>query len=206
LLQAAWNYLPLSGADAAMRVFLFCLVWADCGSVWSLDAWMAAPRKPMPSSVTRPTTMVAPLRLIRFQIALIYLSTGLWKIFNPSWRDGSAVHFVVESNVYRRLPHGMPLAFDRVVSLLTYGTLMWELAFAFLLLFAPTRRIALVVGVMIHLGMLSTIEVGPFHFMMLASYLAFLDPETVPGVPHRFAKIIRFRPGGFSRFETAGNQ
>ena len=142
LLHVAWNYLPLSGADAALRVFLFCLVWADCGSVWSVDAWLERRRNGGALASAVQTSSIAPLRLIRFQVALIYLTAGLWKLFNPLWREGAAVHYVVLNNVYRRLPEGMPLAFDHVVSLLTYGTLAWEMAFAFLLLFAPTRRVA----------------------------------------------------------------
>ena len=206
LTQVAWNYLPLSGADAAMRVFLFCLVWSDSGSVWSVDAWSAARR-----NVARPPTVVerssfAPLRLIRFQVALIYLNAGMWKIFNPYWRNGSAVHYVVQSNIYRRLPHGMPLGFDHLVSLLTYSTLAWELSFAFLLLFARTRRIALVVGILIHLGMLLTIEVGPFHFIMLASYLAFLEPDAVPRLSHRLLTLLGRPPSVPARLETAANQ
>jgi hypothetical protein len=203
LMQVAWNYLPLSGADAAMRVFLFCLVWADCGSTWSVDAWLAARRgaASAPSSVDR--GIIAPLRLIRFQVALIYFNAGIWKIFNPYWRNGSAVHYVVQSNVYRRPPHGLPITFDYFVSLLTYGTLAWELTFAFLLLFTRTRRIALIGGILIHLGMWSTIEVGPFHLVMLASYLAFLDPEAVPGLPGRLRSLLRRQRTMSARLETA---
>ena len=206
LIQVAWNYLPLSGADAAMRVFLFCLVWADCGSVWSVDAWLAARRNvAAPPPTASETTSIAPLRLIRFQVSLIYLSAGIWKIFNPYWRDGSAVHYVVQSNIYRRLPHGMPLAFDQLVNVLTYGTLAWELSFAFLLLFTPTRRIGLLAGILMHLGMLLTIEVGPFHFVMLASYLAFLVPDAVPQLSYHLETMFGRQPGMPVRVETAAS-
>lgn len=203
LIQVAWNYLPLSGADAAMRVFLFCLVWADCGSVWSVDAWLAAGRNGGAVSTASETSLIAPLRLIRFQVALIYLTAGIWKIFNPYWRDGSAVHYVVQTNIYRRFPRGMPLAFDHAVALLTYGTLAWELSFAFLLLFARTRRVALTVGILLHLGMLLTIEIGPFHLVMLASYLAFLEPETAPQLSYRLSSMLDRRPSASTRLEPA---
>ena len=199
-------WLTLSGADAAMRVFLFCLVWSDSGSVWSVDAWSAARRNVAGPPTVVERSLFAPLRLIRFQVALIYLNAGMWKIFNPYWRNGSAVHYVVQSNIYRRLPHGMPLGFDHVVSLLTYGTLAWELSFAFLLLFARTRRIALVAGILIHLGMLLTIEVGPFHFIMLASYLAFLEPDAVPRLSRRLLTFLGRPPSVPARLETAANQ
>jgi hypothetical protein len=182
LVQVSWNYLPLSGADAALKAILFCLVWADCGSVWSVDAWIARRRGDTPAP--NPTYVIAPLRLVRFQVALIYLNAGLWKLMNPYWRDGTAVHYVLESNVYHRFPFGLAVP-EALVAATTYGTLLWELAFAPLVLFAPTRRVALTVGILVHLGMLLTIEIGPFHLVMLASYLAFLDPHVVPALAAR---------------------
>lgn len=184
LMQVAWNYLPLSGADAALRAFLFCLLWADCGAVWSLDAWLARRRGDV---VTAPLVAIAPLRLIRFQVALVYLNAGLWKLMNPYWRDGTAVHYVLQSNVYRRFPFDLPFP-AATVTAFTYGTLFWEIAFAPMLLFNATRRIALALGVMLHLGMLMTIEIGPFHLVMLASYLAFLDPKDVRMLAHRIGR------------------
>lgn len=177
VVQLAWNHLPLSGADSALRAFLFCLMWADCGSAWSVDAWIRGSRISAPAN--QPTYAIAPLRLIRFQIALIYFNAGLWKLLNPYWRDGSAVHYVLETNVYHRFPALLPATLDWVIPVLTYGTLFWELAFAFLVLFRPTRRLVIVLGILLHVGMLLTIEIGPFHWVMLASYLAFLDPRTV---------------------------
>jgi len=205
LIQVSWNYLPLSGADAAVRAVLFCLLWADCGSVWSVDAWIARRRKDGTAQTAQESMYpIAPLRLIRFQIALIYLNAGLWKLFNPLWRDGSAVHYVLQSNVYRRFPGLVPAGFDTLSSVLTYGTLAWELSFAFLILFGATRRVVLIVGVLMHLGMLATIEVGPFHLVMLASYVAFLDPLQVPTLPMRlWATLSQRKFEGQSGVATA---
>jgi hypothetical protein len=152
-------------------------MWADCGAVWSVDAWIRGTHIGAPGN--EPICPIAPLRLIRFQIALIYFNAGLWKLLNPYWRSGSAVHYVLETNVYHRFPTLLPVTFDWVIPLLTYGTLFWELAFALLLLCTPTRRVAIALGILMHVGMLLTIEIGPFHWVMLASYLAFLEPRRV---------------------------
>ena len=48
------------------------------------------------------------------------------------------------------------------------------------MLFHPwSRRLALVTGVLMHLGMFVTLELGLFSLMMIASYLAFVDPFKV---------------------------
>lgn len=174
-----WTGLPLSGADDALRGFLFCLIWTDCGEVWSVDAWRLRRRSPRAAARPPLHLAIAPLRLIRFQLALIYLSAGLWKLHSSLWRDGSAVHYVVHTNVYHRVQDALPPALDWMTTAATYATLFWEIAFALMLLWSPTRTLALVAGVLIHLGMWATIEVGPFHLVMLSSYLAFLDPFRV---------------------------
>jgi hypothetical protein len=188
LMDLSWNYLPHSGAYVAVQTILFCLIWADCGSVWSLDAWLERRRgianEPLPYPI-------APLQMIRLQVGLIYFSTGLRKLYSEHWRDGSAVHYVLNSTIYRRFPHAVPVSLDPFLTVLTYAILIWELVFLFALAYGPTRRAVLVVGVLMHLGMFATIEIGPFGLVMLASYVAFLDPSKVPALPRTFARIFR---------------
>ena len=197
LFQLSWNFLPLSGAHQAMQGVLFCLIWADCGRVWSVDAWLARRQGENAVTASAAASSIAPLRLIRYQVALIYLASGLWKLYSPLWRDGSAVHFVLNNNIFHRFPGVLPPSWDALATIATYATLVWELAFAFMLLYAPLRRLALVFGVLTHLGMLALIEIGPFHFVMLAAYPAFLEPRTVEQLSQRIvAWRSRRRSGG----------
>src|SRR5688572_21207090 len=188
-LHLSWNPLPLSGADDVTRGVLFCLIWADCGSVWSVDAWRRR-RRGEPDTAP-PVGAIAPLRLIRFQVALIYLNSGLWKLLSPAWRDGSALYYVLNSNVFHRFPQGLPESLNALATIGTYGTMLWEIAFPFLLMSRPTRRLALGAGVVIHLGIIATIEIGLFSFVMLVSYIAFVDPSKVPRM---FDRLSRWLP------------
>jgi hypothetical protein len=180
IIQILWNYLPLSGAHVVMQGVLFCLMWADCGSVWSVDAWLERRRATEGSPSSFAEYPIAPLRLIRFQIALVYLSTGLWKLYSPLWREGSALHYILNNNVFHRFPLSIPPEMEWLLTTATYVTLVWELGFAPGMMFRRTRRLVLLLGIMIHLGMIAFIEVGPFSFVMLAGYVAFLDPRRVP--------------------------
>jgi hypothetical protein len=177
--QTNWNHLPLSGTHTALRVFLFCLIWTDSGAVWSLDAWRRQRRSGRPADAAPERLWIAPLRLLRFQVAVIYLSAGLWKLQSALWRDGTAVHYVLSYNVYQRVPGALAPELGWLTVMATYVTLFWELAFAFLVLYGPTRRVALLAGVGIHAGMFVMMEVGLFHFIMLAAYVSFLDPWRV---------------------------
>jgi hypothetical protein len=188
-LLARWNALPLSAAHQVLRCMLFCLIWADTGRVWSVDAWWGR-RRGRPARSAPP--LIWPQQLIRIQVAAIYLVTGLWKLNNVLWRDGSALHYVYENHQFRRFAMPESGWVDATTTLATYLTLAWELTFSFLVMHRRTRRVALALGVAIHLGMWLTLELGPFSWIMLASYVAFLEPNTlarrtaegaVPAVP-----------------------
>jgi hypothetical protein len=131
------------------------------------------------------------LRLIRAQIALVYAASGFFKLLGPAWRNGSAVHYTTAQNVYGRIFHvyELPPGLDWILTLLTYTALFWELLFPLLLLNRRTRAIALAMGIAIHLGIWATMEVGPFTWVMLASYVAFLDPAYVGRLARRARRL-----------------
>jgi hypothetical protein len=154
-----------------MTVLLFCLLWANTGGVWSLDAR----KRPAGQPALQPAW---PLWLMRFQIAIVYLSSGLYKFASPMWRDGTAVHWALNLNAFHRFPWPFPIQLAPLEALLTWGTLAFELGFWLLVLFRRTRPIALVAGVGLHAGLFATLELGPFSFLMVASYICYLAPET----------------------------
>ena len=170
--QDHWNHLPLSSAHQVMIVLLFCLMWAETGRVWSLDAHLAGPA----TYGAGRRVPAWPLMLMRCQIAIVYGSTGLWKLAYPVWRDGSAVHWALSLNGFHRLPWPVPASAAPLVAMLTWGTVLFELSFPVLVLFRRTRPIALLGGIALHLGLFAVLELGPFSLIMIASYLAFLDP------------------------------
>ena len=173
--QVHWNRLPLSSAHQVMVVLTFCLLWTDSGAVLSWDARRKRRSGPHPLMM-QPAW---PLQLMRFQIALIYGSSGLHKLSFPIWRDGSAVHWAINLNEFHRLPWVIPETAALAVAFLTWSTLAFELAFPLLVVFKRTRPLVLIAGVGLHLGLWATMELGPFSQVMVASYIAFLEPATV---------------------------
>ncbi len=176
--QSHWNPLPLTSGHTVLVAVLFCIIWADCGSRLSVDAWRRRHRTAPEEEGLQP---IWPLRLIQVQIAVVYATSGLFKLLGAAWRAGSAVHYTTTQNVYGRIFHtfALPVDLDWILTLLTYTALFWELGFPLLVLHRKTRTFALVTGVAIHLGIWATMEVGPFTWVMIASYVAFLNPSYV---------------------------
>jgi hypothetical protein len=176
-LQTLWNRYPLSSAHQVAIVVVFCLIWANTGLVWSADARRRNLAGKSP--VGAPSTPIWPLRIIRYQVALIYLSSALWKLLYPSWRDGTAAYWAINLNGFHRFPVEIPVAFEPVFYLLTWSTVLFELFFPLLVWFRATRVPCLIAGIGLHLGLFLALELGPFSWAMIATYVAFLDPEWV---------------------------
>ncbi len=169
----SWNHLPLSSANQVLISILFCLVWADCSAEPSIDALVRRRRGLQSGPTVQP---IWPLRLMRFQVCLIYFNSGISKFAYPVWRDGAAVHYAVNLNIFHRFPWPLPPSLDWATTVATYVALFWEITFPVLMLNRITRRLALLLGIALHAGMWSTLELGAFSFMMIATYLSFMDP------------------------------
>jgi hypothetical protein len=179
--QKSWNHLPLTSSVEVITVVLFCLLFVDSGAVCSFDSRRRRVHGPLP----RPP--IWPMRLIQFQVALLYLNAGLWKLSSPLWRDGTALHYAMSHNIFHRFPFAIPAGLDPVLTVATYITLAWEITFAFLVWHRWTRRIALVSGILVHLGIFMGMEVGSFSWVTLATYVAFVDPKSLANIlPSRF--------------------
>jgi hypothetical protein len=188
ILQHHWNRFPLSSAHVVMVDVLFCLVWTQTGRVWSVDAiWKR--RRGLDADADAAGLPIWPLRLLMYQVAVIYGCSGLWKFMYGGWRDGQAVHWSVNLNAFHRLPWPLPAEAGLLLAGLTWFTLFFELAFPVLVVFRRTRPLALILGVLLHVGLLLMLELGPFSYLMIASYIAFLDPYKTEQRVARFTSL-----------------
>lgn len=173
--QLHWNGLPLSAAFELWLNAVFCIALTNSGAVWSLDAWRARHRPGV-----RPLIASWPLRLLQIEVALIYGIAGAWKLLDPRWRNGSALHYILSSASYTRFPLAPGPGLDGLLTASTYATILWELAMPILLAWRRTRRIAMLSGVASHIAMGAVLEVGLFTPSILAAYLAFWKPSPSP--------------------------
>jgi hypothetical protein len=183
-----WNGLPYSAAQELLRDMTLPLVFVESGTVWSIDSLMMRRRRG--ATYSPRDEPIWPLRLLQFQIVLLYLSTGLWKLANADWRAGHALQFVLNDPLYQRMPGELPPALLGGTVFLTYLTIAWELAFPVLVWIRRTRPVMLAIGVALHLGMWATLEVGAFTPTILTAYVAFLDPLRTGARVRRFAGVF----------------
>jgi hypothetical protein len=104
------------------------------------------------------------------------------------WHEGQGLYHALLAQHFQRiggwptpdlLGAGLPYV---LTQLGTYTTVVWELGFPVFLLWKPTRRLALGMGVLFHLGIGATLLVGIFSLVSLWGYLAFV-PTGAPAQP-----------------------
>jgi Vitamin K-dependent gamma-carboxylase len=178
----------LNGGDSMMRCALFYLIFAPAGAVWSVDSLWRRRGSQMPASAV----LIPPwsVRLMQIQLCLMYLFTGISKIdaglIGNDWITGEAVYWVLNDLSLTRWPYHLLPVPMLVCRLLSWGTLAFELGFAFVMaipsrsrLVSTMRTCLLLAGVALHLGILVHTEVGWFSPATLCWYVLFLSGEHV---------------------------
>ena len=138
------------------------------------------------------------VRLLVLFLGVYYFAAGCKKLLDPLWRQGQAVHFLLlwpfsgKDTVFTRLILRAPV----VSQCLNYGALVFELSFVFLI-FTRLRPALILFGLLMHLGIYLTMEVGTFSQIMAVWYALLLDRRTKQSFADFFRKIRRIKfPSG----------
>jgi uncharacterized membrane protein YphA (DoxX/SURF4 family) len=168
-------------ADATLMAGLFLLMLSPSGCAFSIDSRVR--RKGVRGGKGPATTPGWPVRLFQIQLCLIYLTTGLAKLvrgagpFEGTWWEGTSIHYALNDVTMSRWSYAqLPLPLW-LTALATYLTVWWEVLFPLLVVWPRTRKWALWFGVLLHLGIWLTIEVGWFSFYTLALYGVWIPGE-----------------------------
>lgn len=155
------------------HLYLICLItlvmwFVPADRVWSV----AARQKPDPSR--REYVPNWALWIVRAQIAIPYFYGGIAKL-GSDWLHGQPMHIWLE-----RMSHAwnLPLLNSHLLALLmSYSGLLIDLLVVPLLLFRPTRYVALAVATLFHLCNAVIFDIGIFPWFMIAATTLFLSPS-----------------------------
>jgi len=175
----------MDGDDAILKMMCFYLMFSPSGNCWSVDAY---------KQKTYQQVLVWPLRLIQFQIALIYFVSGWVKFHSIEWNDGNIIQYVLIHPEYSRWD-GWVFIDSPLIKLLLVGLAWfirdWELLFPVLLLSPYTRRLSILIGVLFHLGLLLAMHLRWFPVIMLSLYPALLSNSLFTKIENKFKNIRR---------------
>ncbi len=165
----AQNVTIADGGNYFLRIMLIYLVFADVSRRWSLDARRRS-RKNLKESETGTVLHNLALCLVVGQLCMVYLEAGLYKVQGTLWQNGTAMYYPLQSQAYGVFPWVSDLAthFTWAVVLVTYFSVLIQIAFTFMLFNKITRRIALVGILAMHLGIALLMGL-PFFSGVMAS-------------------------------------
>ena len=183
----------LNGGDELLRLSSLYLAAAflavaPADRALSLDRARVLRAGAAAGDVIGPTTVPAwSVRLIQVQLIVLYLVSGFWKVIDPAWQDGTALWVALASPTFTRFgaPGGAP---QWLFAAATLMVAWWELLFVALVWIPRARRVALLIGVAVHLFILVFMNVGVFPVAMLGLYPAFLKPEECRALIGPFAR------------------
>lgn len=167
------NPLINDGEDTVFRIFAFMMVWLP------LDAYWSVLRRPNDSvAKSRAKSSAWALRLIQIEMTAIYASAAMSKLAGETWQNGTAMWYVsrMTDNFGRLVPS---IYFDQfwVSAGLTWGALFVEAVLPVALWFRGTRKLAILAGLALHLGIELSMNLFLFEWVMILGLLAFVVPN-----------------------------
>ena len=167
------NLVSSSGADVLLMTFTFNLMLSPCGAAYSVDSWLKSRRR---GTLAEPLILPWSVRLIQIQIGLVYAIAAILKAGGGLWLNGTALHYVLSNSEVFRFDVSALTQYPILINLMTYSALAMEFSLAFFLWFRAARPFVLYLGLMLHAGILITINIPIFGELMWVGYLAFLTP------------------------------
>lgn len=163
------NPLAFTSGDTLLRLLALFFAIAPSASVWAVR------REGFPGQLVFPVA----LRLMQFQVCLVYGAGLLAKLQGSMWRDGSAVYIVQQLSEFDRFPMPDFLHSAWASRWLTWGTLALEGLFPLLVWFKETRLPILVTLVLFHLGIEYSMNIQLFEWTMIACSVLFLKEHEI---------------------------
>lgn len=193
-----------NGGDTLMRIVLLFVVFADLSRHFSVDAWIRRRRGIRPSRFAIRMPRGVPswlgnwahntvLILCVFQILLVYLVSSVLKFQGEEWLDGTAIYYALSIDQFHVLPALSQLAWQSapVVALATWAALWVQMLFPVLILWKPTRYVAVVLITGMHLGIAVLLGLWPFSLAMIALDLLLVRDGTWERMAARAARVRR---------------
>jgi len=171
------------GVDLILASLLLILCVAPTGRALSLDRVRAvrAAKRDNLNAAPAPYTSVwagACIRLMQIQMATLFFFSAVSKIRGDDWWNGDAMWVVFRTyDFYNRFLLSLFASHYWLVNVATYGTLLVEIAFPFLIWQRATRPYLLAAAILLHVQIGIFMGMPYFSFVMIMGHMSFLRPE-----------------------------
>ncbi|WP_405778748.1 HTTM domain-containing protein [Streptomyces sp. NBC_00859] len=197
---AALAAVTLPGDVSAGWALIFWAMWLVQGLWWAVSR--VAPGEPRTFlDVVANLAHNATLVVIMAEVCLIYSTAGWYKIQGSRWEDGTALYYPLHLDYFSPWP-GLSSLFAAsgvLVMLVTYGTVIVQVAFPFTLFNRRVKNVLLVAMILEHAGIAVLLGLPFFSMAMIAADAVFLPTGFLLWLGGRAATLTaRTRAGRFA--------
>lgn len=186
------NPIVLNSGDNLYRLMFFFSMFLPVSARYSVDNLIGNNKElnAMPNRYASVATIG-----LMFQVALIYLVTGLHKVPGSEWQSGQAVYYVMHAELFSSDLGYALTAYPKLMEFLTHATLYIEL-YGWLLIFIPIflpyfRLAGVLLFVGLHVSFMFCMHLGFFPWIDIAAWI-----PIIPGLfwdKMNFAFISRWK-------------
>lgn len=174
------NEFVFYGVDAVLIALLLILCFAPIGKALSLDRIRQVrkykQKHGLEARPALPTSQwgFACQRLMQLQMAVIFFSAGIEKLYGDMWWSGVAPWVALNNNEVAFFPMGLFADQFWIVNLMAYGTIFIEVAYTFLIWGFKTRPYILMAALFLHVSIAVMMGMYFFASVMIFGHLAFM--------------------------------
>jgi hypothetical protein len=155
---------------------LFWVLWVGHGVWWAVNRYAPQSEPRTLLDVLANLTHNATLVVITAEVCLIYATAGWYKIQGSRWQDGTALYYPLKLDYFSPWPALSDLLASNgvMVMVLTYGTVIVQVAFPFTLFNRRVKNVLLVAMMCEHAGIALLLGLPFFSMAMIAADSVFL--------------------------------
>ncbi|SOB82892.1 HTTM domain-containing protein [Streptomyces sp. 1331.2] len=180
---------------------LFWGLWGVAGLWWVLGR--LRPDGEARAVLDALATMVhnCAMLVIAVEVVLIYATAGWYKVQGSRWQDGTALYYPLHLDYFTPWPGLSALVGSALlpVFLISYGTVIVQVAFPFTLLNRRVKNVLLAVMMLEHVGIAVLLGLPVFSLAMIAADAVFLPTGALVWLAGRLGRggpVGRLGPGG----------
>ncbi|MEJ8658494.1 HTTM domain-containing protein [Streptomyces sp. MS1.AVA.4] len=157
-------------------LLLFWALWIFHGVWWAVNRYAPDSEPRTLLDVLANLSHNAALVVIMAEVCLIYATAGWYKIQGSRWQDGSALYYPLKLDYFTPWPALSDILAGSgvIVMLVTYGTVIVQVAFPFTLFNRKVKNVLLVAMMLEHAGIALLLGLPFFSLAMIAADAVFL--------------------------------
>ncbi|MEU3468642.1 HTTM domain-containing protein [Streptomyces sp. NPDC006687] len=191
VLGAVLAYGALSGRLSGGWAAVFAALWTGAALWWLAERYEPGGERRAALDVLANLLHNTGMLVIMAEVCLIYATAGWYKIQGSRWQDGTALYYPLRLDYFTPWPElsGALAGSGVAVMLLTYGTVVVQVAFPFTVLNRRVKNVLLGVMVLEHAGIAVLLGLPFFSLAMIAADAVFLPTGLLVWVGARAAAL-----------------